>query len=99
MLLRLMCYWWQRGRGLMREWWLLLLLNGADDGRRGRRWGETKLLVNLRLRDESKSRRELRVRSPQVIQAHGVRLSKLEELSKRGTGREREGREGQSRAR
>ncbi len=60
--LRLMCYRWQRGGGLVREWWLLL--DGADDGGRGRRGGETELLVNLRLRHKPEPRRQLRVCPP-----------------------------------
>lgn len=62
LLLRLMCHWWQRGGSLMREGWLLL--NGADDGGRGRGGGQTELLVNLRLRHKPKPRRQLRVCAP-----------------------------------
>lgn len=74
---------------------LLLLLDGAHgNGGRRRRRREAELLVNLRLRDQSESRRELRVRPPEVVQAHGAGFSKLKELGwGRGRGQKRQHRE------
>ena len=64
---------------------LLLLLDGAHgDGGVGRRRGEAELLVNLRLREEPEPRREIRVRPPEVVQAHGAGLAQLKELTRGG---------------